>query len=338
MPLRKIIACAAVALALVAAGEPHVREKIVKAVSGVLHQQQTVQQAAPAFADQLGGVAASDMLDVTLYFRFGSTGLLGMERAQLDIRREETVAWSIVDRLLSGPSITHERLSGVFPQGTELISVSGEDTTAFVTLSSAFLGRPDGAPADWEDSADWRKEAALRRRLAAQSIVLSLTEGARYQRVQLYVADGDDEIPRRIPMAWFDEDNGDMATVLAASPRDEGVMLTPGRAMDLILNAWRERDWAAMYPLLCAGEGDVLPALSVFEAEMSELGVMLLDSACSQGSVAFDGQSATIVLDASIRSAEGGDAEIIRESVALERTDDNWTMPFSTLLSLMIRD
>jgi len=129
-----------------------------------------------------------------------------------------------------------------------------------------------------------------------------------------------------------------MATVLAASPRDEGVMLTPGRAMDLILNAWRERDWAAMYPLLCADESDVLPALSVFEAEMSELGVMLLDSACSQGSVAFDGQSATIVLDASIRSAEGGDAEIIRESVALERTDDNWTMPFSTLLSLMIRD
>ena len=110
-----------------------------------------------SFADQLGGEAASDMLDVTLYYRFADTDMLGMEQTQLDIRREETVAWRIVDGLISGPSITHERLNGVFPQGTELISVSGEDTTAFVTLSSAFLGRPDGAPADWEDLPAWQE-------------------------------------------------------------------------------------------------------------------------------------------------------------------------------------
>lgn len=337
--MKKMFICTVLALALLAAGEPHVRGKITQTINDFLYREKIVfdEEVPLSFSDQLGGGPASDMLDVTLYYRFAGTDLLGMEQAQLDIRREETVAWRIVDRLISGPSITHERLSGVFPQGTKLISVSGEDTTAFVTLSSEFLGKPEGAPADWEDHRVWQEEAALRRRLAVQSIVLSLTEGARFQRVQMYVADSDDDIPQRIPMAWFDVNAADMTTVLAASPRDEGVMITPLRAMELILDAWKTCDWAAMYPLLCVDDGE-MPAPSVFETEMSELGVMLLGSECSQGTVSFDGQKATIVLDASIRSADGGDAQIIRESVALEREDDNWALPVSALRSLMIRD
>ena len=51
-----------------------------------------------------------------------------------------------------------------------------------------------------------------------------------------------------------------------------------------------------------------------------------------------DGQSATIVLDASIRSEEGGDALIERESVPLVRDADNWAIRLPTLMSLMIRE
>lgn len=337
--MKKLFICTVLALALLAAGEPHVRGRIAQTVDGLLHRERAVldEEEPHVFSEQLGGRTASDMLDVTLYYRFAGTELLGMEQAQLDIRREETVAWSIVDRLISGPSITHERLSGVFPQGTKLISVSGEDTTAFVTLSSEFLGRPEGAPADWEDQRVWQEEAALRRRLAVQSIVLALTEDARYQRVQMYIADSDDDIPQRIPLAWFDVDAADMTTVLAASPRDEGSVMTPLRAMRLILESWQALDWAAMYPLVCSGSGE-MPAPSVFEMQMRELGVMLLSSECSQGTVSYDGQSATIVLDASIRSADGGDAQIIRESVVLKREDGNWAIPISTLHALMIRD
>ena len=337
--MKKVFICMVLALALLAASEPHVRERIGDAANRILSREQVLlEEDVPlSFADQLGGEAASDMLDVTLYYRFADTDMLGMEQTQLDIRREETVAWRIVDGLISGPSITHERLNGVFPQGTELISVSGEDTTAFVTLSSAFLGRPDGAPADWEDLPAWQEEAALRRRLAVQSVVLALTENARYQRVQLYVADSDDDIPQRIPLAWFDAHAADMTTVLAASPRDESMMLTPSRAMQALVQAWQAQDWAAMYPLLYSDSAE-MPSLSGFEREMNELGVALLSSECSQGTISYDGQRATVVLDAVIRSAEWGDAQIIRESVTLERVDDNWAMSLAVLKSLMIRD
>ena len=338
--MKKAIACLVLALAFVAVLEPHVRGWIAEGISGLLATQEkpAEETQAPPFAQQLGSATRSDMLDVTLYFRFADTSVLGAQRAQIDIRREETIATGIVQHLLSGPDITHKQLSHVFPQGTELISVSGEGTTAFVTLSTGFLGRPDGAPADWEDLAYWQEEAALRRRLAVQSIILALTENARYQRVQLYVADSDDEIPQRIAMAWLDTSVTDPTVVLAASPRDEKALLTPSCALEMILDAWQAQDWAAMYPLMADTQDDPLPTLGIFEAEMAAREVSLLEYSLTPGTVSFDGQSATIVLDAVVRAREGGDAQIVRESVPLLRVQDNWAMHAATLKSLMIRD
>ncbi|MBR3794892.1 MAG: GerMN domain-containing protein [Clostridia bacterium] len=336
--MKKALFCAALALALVIAAEPHLRSRIVHyagALLGEAAQREAVQES--SFSRQLGGYDRTDMLDVTLYYRFANTRTLGVQRAQLDIRREETVAKRIVQQLVKGPDASYERLSGVFPQGTQVISVTANGQTAFVTLSRDFLGRPDGAPADWEDLAVWQEEAALRRRLAVQSIVLALTEGARYQRVQLYVADTDDDIPQRIEMAWFDTSVTDPTLVLAPSPRDEQAMLTPQRTLNMVMEAWQSRDWAAMLPLLHA-RGAQLPTLSVFEAQMDELDITLLDYDASAGTVSFDGQRATVVLDAQIRSREGGDAQIVRESVLLTRVEDNWALSMDTLLQLMIRD
>ena len=93
-----------------------------------------------------------------------------------------------------------------------------------------------------------------------------------------------------------------------------------------------------MYPLMADTQEDPLPTLSVFEAEMAEMDVSLLEYSLTPGSVSFDGQAATLVLDARIRSREGGDAQIVRESVPLERVQDNWAMRTQTLRSLMIRD
>jgi len=338
--MKKAIACLLLALALVAALEPHVRRQIADAVSARLasREEPAKADAAPAFSRQLGGAPRTDMLNVTLYFRFADTAVLGAQSAQLDIRREETIATSIVQRLLEGPDMHHEHLNGVFPQGTELISVRGDGATAFVTLSSAFLGKPDGAPADWEDLTVWQEEAALRRRLAVQSLALALTEDGRYQRMQLYVADSDDEIPQRIAMAWMDTGVTDPSLVLAACPRDEQALLTPGRAVEMVMDAWQRQSWQEMYPLMADTQDDPLPTLSVFENEMALSGISLLEYSVTPGTVSLDGRTATVVLDAQIRSREGGDAQIIRESVPLVRMQDNWAMEEATLMSLMIRD
>lgn len=331
--MKKAIVCVLAALALAAAARP-----LEERAKTLLEQRGQTTAAPPGvtFESQLGVKQESSLLDVTLYFRYGDTSLLGAVGAQLDMRREETVAQSIVEALIAGPDAAHDRLTGVFPQGTVVISVQSEGDTAYVTLNRAFLGIPNGAPADWEDMEDWQAEATLRRRLAFQSIVLALTEDGRYQRVQLYVAGGDDDVPQRIPLFWFDQSVTDANVMLAACARDEQAMLTPKSALNLMLDAWRRQDWEALYDFLLREEET--PTLSGFESQMRETNVQLMTYESTGGTVSLDGRRATIVLDAAIHSDEGGDAQIARESVSLVRQNDNWCMALTTLESLMIRD
>lgn len=339
--MKKIIICILLALALASVDGARLAKTLVQAgISRYLSDGEGTQAQAtpqPTAGEQLGVTQAHDMLDVTLYFRCGDSALLGAQHAQLDIRREETIAASIVARLLEGPQAGAGELSGLFPKGTRLISVSGEGTTAFVTLSREFLGKPDGAPGDWEDLTIWQEEAALRRMLAVQSLVLSLTEDGRYQRVQLYLAQSDDDVPQRIPMAYFSTDAAEPNAVLAACSRDETYLLTPQRVLNRLLDRWQKKDWAAVYELLASGD-EALPMLSAFESKMRALDVSLLTYETTTGSVSFDGQRATLVLSAQIHTPDGGDAKLTRESVPLVRGSGSWAMTYDTLLSLMIRD
>ena len=338
--MKKIVCCLLLTLALAVLTQPQVLESLAGAVRSRLPGAQTQHEQAQeqSFTHQMGAASVSDTLEVTLYYRYGQTQVLGAQRTRLDITREETVARSIVERLVEGPDDAHDRLSGVFAPGTQVISVTGEGATAFVTLSRAFLGAPQGAPADWEDLQVWQSEAALRRTLAVQSIALALTEDGRYQRVQIFVADTDDDMPERIPLAWFDVEQTSVLAVLGACARDEAALLTPGCALELILRAWQARDWETLYALTASSEGGQAVTPTAFEALMRERDVSLLTWKATEGTVSPDGQRATIMLDAQIRAANGGDADIERESVPLVRVQDNWAMTLDTLTSLMIRD
>ena len=333
--MKKAIICSAAALALVFFAQP-----LFEIGRTLVNREKPAESPAaaqsPTFEEQLGVKQESSLLDVTLYFRFGETNLLGACSAQLDMRREETVASSIVQSLLDGPDAAHDRLTALFPQGTKLIGVTSEGATAFVTLSEAFLGIPDGAPSDWEDSTAWQQEATLRRRMAFESIVLALTEEGRYQRVQLYVAGSDDDIPQRIPLYWFDQSATDINVMLAPCARDENAMLTPQRALEQILADWQRQDWGALYAFLLREEE--MPTLNQFEDDMRQRDITLLSYELTSGTVSLNGETATVVLNAQIDAKDGGDAQLTRESVLLVRQDDNWCIRLSTLESLMVRD
>ena len=51
-----------------------------------------------------------------------------------------------------------------------------------------------------------------------------------------------------------------------------------------------------------------------------------------------DHNNGRVLAAAAIHSDEGGDAQIVRESVPLIRQSDNWCVALATLESLMIRD
>ncbi len=220
---------------------------------------------------------AGSFLETALYYRYADTTALGQERVRIDLSREETVATLIVERLIGGPGASHSRLSGLFPQGTRLISAQGDGRIAYVPLNGACLGRPHDPPPDWAPRDDWRKEAALRRTLAFQSIVLSLTDGARFQRVQLYIAEDDDAIPQRVAMTWFNPDETDLDLRLAACGRDESFLLTPRSSLRAILEGWRTRNWDAVWPFIAQGPDDAPASSGAFRREMEKRDTRLLN-------------------------------------------------------------
>ena len=172
--------------------------------------------------------------------------------------------------------------------------------------------------------------------MAFESIVLALTEEGRYQRVQLYVAGSDDDIPQRIPLYWFDQSATDINVMLAPCARDENAMLTPQRALEQILDDWQRQDWGALYAFLLREEE--IPTLNQFEDDMRQRDITLLSYELTSGTVSLNGETATVVLNAQIDAKDGGDAQLTRESVLLVRQDDNWCIRLSTLESLMVRD
>ena len=70
--MKKAFFCLLIVLALVVLSEPHVRGYVTDAVRNVLDSRQEAaeQSKAPSFYDQLGSHERSDLLGVTLYFRF----------------------------------------------------------------------------------------------------------------------------------------------------------------------------------------------------------------------------------------------------------------------------
>ena len=274
-------------------------------------------------------------LDVTLYFRYGDTAYLGTEGTRIDLRQEDTVATLIVRRLIEGPQASHDRLSGLFPRDTQVISARTEGDTAYVTLNSAFLGKPDGAPADWEERDAWKKEAALRRRLAFQSIVLALTEDGRCQRVQLYIAEDDDAVPQRLSISWFDPTQENEEIRLAACGRDDSLVITPKLALSLVLQGWQQKDWEAVWPFISHAERGAPESYSVFRQRMEQESAVLLSWQVSAGSVSVSGRNATVVLDGKIRLEDGSVRELTRMAVPLFREEENWVLSAENLLELM---
>ncbi|MBR5288219.1 MAG: GerMN domain-containing protein [Clostridia bacterium] len=337
--MKKIIICLLLTLAFVVLGQRQIQRMIVDAARGAMMPEESAgpAQTEESFSDQMAVREAADLMDITLYYRCKDTALLSARQVQLDIRREETIATSIVRQLLDGPKQASGMLEGLFPRETKLISVAAEGATVFVTLSRSFLGRPDGAPADWEDLTLWQEEAALRRMLAVQSLVLSLTEDGRYQRVQVYIADNDDDVPERIPLVYFGVDDTSSGAVLAACSRDESFLLTPQRVLNKALDCWQKRDYPALYAMLVGGR-ETLPSQAAFETRMRELDVSLLEYETTTGSVSFDGKRSTLVLSAVTRSPKGGETQLQREAIPLHREAENWVLTYDTLLSLMIRD
>ena len=269
-----------------------------------------------------------DAFRAVLYFRYGQTAYLAPEERIVKAERNETAEMALVQALIAGPSATSSSLSPLFPPGTEVLSVSAQEDTLYVTFSEALLGRYADEPSD-PSSEPWKTEGALRRRLCMDALTAALTEAGLCARVQVLVyRETAQTASMRLQAGFFDR--GGDETPLSPLTRNEDSLLTPHNTARLLLQAWMNRSWVDLYDLVSRNtRPGEQTAFNTFDTARP-----LTDFAVSAGTVSLDGQRA--VLCADLTTQASGQAETLGGyPLRLTRSDGLWRMDYSELTAML---
>ena len=267
---------------------------------------------------------APDEKPVALYFRYQDSSFLAPEPRMVVVQRNENLEKAIVQALIGGPLNTE--LSPLFPAGSEVVGTTTQDGTLFITMNESFLGRYADEPGD-ASSGHWKTEGPLRRQLCLDALAATLTEAGLCDRVQVMVQRNTGQAVSMRLQAGFLNRSGDTA-LLPAAVRNESVLLTPHNTADRVLGAWLRQDWDALSLYCVHAPGEQ----SLFEA--FEAAGVLVGYELSSGSVSYDGQSAVLTADLTLRG-QGRDAEITGYPLRLIREEGLWKMDYQALLSMM---
>lgn len=268
-----------------------------------------------------------DQHQATLYFRFLDSDMLAGESRVIEVSQDESLEMALLSALLDGPSAGQIELQRLLGDDVRIEDVSVSGDMLFLTLSGAFLR--DSIPANWQSQPQWAQEAPLRRKLALQSIVATVTENLPYTSVQVLVADNGQSSARLDRSYLLTGEIGPADPLI----RQESLLLTPASVADRLMNAWQSRDFSGIYALTASYSME-RPVYETFTAEL-DAAPTLTEFACSSGSVSGDGQSATVTLQF---STVEGDLTLSTAGYPLHLRRDNglWKIPFDTIKQLML--
>lgn len=267
----------------------------------------------------------------TLWFRFGTEPLLAPETRSL--RRSPTAPWefTLLEALIGGPAAASTELRGLFPPGTQVLSTQRHERRLFVTLSHQIMNAYADEPDNWAASEAWREEAPLRRILAMQAIAATVTESCDVDEVVILVEQKQITNSLRLRQAYYL--TGDDAAILAEPlTRDESLLLTHRRCMEIILQCWSERNWLRLHRYVAASDpatGQQRPGEASFAAEMETL-PHLISFDLSGGSVSGNGQQAVFTLEGRCM-ASGREYDLHSAVIRLLREQGQWRIPLSQL-------
>ena len=265
---------------------------------------------------------------VTLYFRFLDYPFLAGETRTITVRPDESLEHALVKALLDGPSAGQIDLKRLIGDDVTIEDISVSGDMLFLTLNSRFLR--DGIPDNWQVQAQWAQEAPVRRQLALQSIVNTITENLPFSSVQVLLSTPG-ETSTRLDRSYYLKGEVGPADPLL---RSESVIMTPSLVTETIMNSWLNRDFASLYDMTAAFAYE-RPVFQDFSLTVDQAPV-LVEYRLSSGSVSADGQHATVTVDVSLLRE---DTTIVLNAYPLHLVRDNglWKISYETLQRLMLR-
>ena len=265
----------------------------------------------------------------TLYFRYGATRWLEREQRTIPVQHSESYEKALVQALLDGPEST--RLTPLFPQGTQVLSVIAEGRQLFVTFNEQLLaGFPDEDPA--LNTPGYRAgEGRLRRQLAMASLVNALTESGEYSRVQVLVrAETTLTGSMRLSSRYYLEDQDTLPDPLT---RQEASILQPGFVADQAMSLWKSRDWTALAARLARAPGDAA-SQSAFSLAL-EASPDILQYTLTPGIPSPDGSYAVVSLSLQYQARGGAEKSVENWPLRLQRAGGCWELPWAHFQALL---
>lgn len=268
----------------------------------------------------------------TLYFRFLDEPYLAPETRAVTYAPSQAYELALLTSLLAGPSTHAAELTGVFPEGTRVLSTSRQGRILFVTLSKEIMN-----PYPDEDAgitaATAGTESLLRRQLCMQSLVATVTENCDVDDVQVLVEQtGTAADSLRLRQRYF-LTTDDNSLLVGLQTRQEELLLTPGNTLRAILDRWATQDWTRLYRYLAAKDpatGEEKRSLSDFITAMEGL-PRLVSCTFSGGSVSPDGCFVTFTLCPTLLT-DGQTRELPGRVLRLYREGDLWKISLAQLI------
>ena len=271
--------------------------------------------------------------DATLWFRFHDEPYLAPETRTLVQLNGQSYEEALLTSLFAGPGTQYVELRSPFPQGVRVAAVSKQGRTLLVTLSREFLNGLEDEPENWRDDRAWNLEISLRRQLAMQSLVATVTENCDVDEVIVLLEQGTDlKTSMWLEQSWF-EDGSEGTEPAPPQTRNDSYLLTPSVTGEAVMTCWLQRDWQRLYLYVAsvdAYSGETRPEYSDFVARMEALPT-LTDFVCTGFSVSRDGLETTLSVHADIRAADGSIREMDARILRLRRDNGLWKIGISSL-------
>jgi len=283
---------------------------------------------------------SNEEMDVTLFFRYDQEDYLASDTRTIKVVAIERVEKVVVEELIKGPNPGKLELTPLIHPSTKVVAVSDNNDYLFITLSREFLEPPMEVPENWQEDKNWVEEVNRTRKLAVYSIVNTLTELGRFNRVQILIQrDIDDERgerPKRKEMGFTDGNEEQQNTLLEPLARNTELILTPINTVEAMLNAFMEKDWGKVYQYTASKDANNIskPEDNDFKSTMSSLDPTLENFQVRDEHVSNDGQNALVTIDFSIKMKDGKVFEKTYIPIKLVREKEIWKVIFPSLSSI----
>lgn len=274
----------------------------------------------------------------TLYFPMTSQYALSGESRLLTVDQPGRIEDALIAALLKGPGTSQGSLRAVINTSTKLVSVTESRDNLYVTFSKEFL---DPIMPTLDESVTTEKRQEIKNtmlRLAAYSVVNTVTELGRYTRVQILIDEdgsGEGKRPTRAEMGFSTADNPDGSQLLNPLPRNMDTVYSPTTAAASVLTALLEQDWSGLEGLIALSDpqtGQTRGDTATLVAQLTARNASLMSYTVRNCSYASDGQTAIVLADVQLASKSSGLTDI---PLRFLREDGAWKLTYASLELLL---